>query len=154
MAKEKAVAVHRRHDGPEIAVLGADTTVAIGELVLGKPIDRLDGLATLARLSGRKHTVYTGICLLAGRDIASEVVATEVEFASLTREACEAYLATDEPWDKAGAYGIQGVGGALVKAIHGSYSNVVGLPLHETWQLLARHGVETRLDASPGAVPK
>jgi septum formation protein len=68
-----------------------------------------------------------------------------VEFLSLSREACEAYLATDEPWDKAGAYAIQGLGGAFVRAIHGSYSNVVGLPLAETWQMLATCGIATAL---------
>jgi septum formation protein len=77
-------------------------------------------------------------------------VETRVEFAQLSREICEAYLATEEPWDKAGGYGIQGLGGALVRAIHGSYSNVVGLPLCETWQLLASHGIATTLGSIDG----
>lgn len=146
MAREKAAAVLARHDVPDIVVLAADTTVAIDDVVLGKPADHFDGLAILARLSGRAHTVYTGVCVANASGSACDVVATEVEFASLNRETCEAYLATDEPWDKAGAYGIQGLGGAFVRAIRGSYSNVVGLPLHETWQLLARYGIPTRLD--------
>jgi len=74
-------------------------------------------------------------------------VETHVTFGQLTLEACEAYLATDEPWDKAGAYGIQGLGGAFVSSIHGSYSNVVGLPLAETWQMLVAHGIATLLEA-------
>lgn len=150
MARVKAAEVLARHPDPGIAVLAADTTVAIDDLVLGKPADRLDGLATLARLSGRVHTVFTGICVATADGDACEVVSTDVEFATLSREACEAYLATAEPWDKAGAYGIQGLGGALVRAIRGSYSNVVGLPLNETWQMLARHGVPTCLDGTSG----
>lgn len=149
LARSKSGAVLARHPAPGIAVLAADTTVAIDDLILGKPADRLDGLAMLARLSGRAHTVYTGICIATADGAACEVVSTEVEFASLSREACEAYLATAEPWDKAGAYGIQGLGGAFVRAIRGSYSNVVGLPLNETWQMLARHGVPTCLDGAP-----
>lgn len=148
MAREKAAAVLARHDASGTVVLAADTTVAIDDIVLGKPADRFDGLAILARLSGRAHTVYTGVCVATASDSACDVVATEVEFASLNREACEAYLATDEPWDKAGAYAIQGLGGAFVRAIRGSYSNVVGLPLYETWQLLLRHGIPTGLDES------
>ena len=75
-----------------------------------------------------------------------ELVETEVEFIALSREICEAYLATGESWDKAGAYGIQGLGGAFVRAIKGSYSNVVGLPLCETWQLLNASGIATALN--------
>jgi len=73
-------------------------------------------------------------------------VATSVLFVDLDPPVCEAYLATEEPWDKAGGYGIQGLGGAFVKEIRGSYSNVVGLPLAETWQLLAQHDITTALD--------
>ena len=126
MAAEKARAVAARHSGAS-AVLGADTTVVIDTEVLGKPRDKLDGLSILARLSGRTHTVYTAICLVVDDGQHETVVATE------------------EPWDKAGAYGIQGLGGSLVKTIRGSYSNVVGLPLHETWQLLSHCGVDTTL---------
>ena len=147
MAMEKAAAVAARHSLREFAVLGADTSVIIDGDVLGKPADHFDGLAMLARLSGRRHTVMTAICLQGswGRD--SRLVCTEVEFVTLERGLCEAYLATDEPWDKAGAYGIQGLGGALVHTIEGSYSNVVGLPLCETWQLLAARGITTGLSA-------
>jgi septum formation protein len=76
------------------------------------------------------------------------LVATEVEFISLSREICDAYLATAEPWDKAGAYGIQGLGGAFVRSIQGSYSNIVGLPLYETWQLLSNNGIATALTSA------
>ncbi len=147
MAREKALAVARRYPGGAVAVLAADTSVVIDEDVLGKPVDHFDGLGMLARLSGRTHSVLTGICLhtSAGESL-SQVVETGVSFVQLTREQCEAYLATDEPWDKAGGYGIQGLAGAFVRAIDGSYSNVVGLPLTETWQLLSGQGIATALE--------
>ncbi len=151
MAQEKAAAVAALYPGGT-RILAADTTVVIDGDVLGKPRDHLDGLAMLARLSGRVHEVITAVCLVGGGETVSQQVTTRVLFASLDRASCEAYLATDEPWDKAGGYGIQGLGGALVARIEGSYSNVVGLPLYETWQMLAAGGVATRLDppAEPG----
>ena len=147
MAEEKARAVASRYPHGEVAVLAADTSVVIDEDVLGKPVDHFDGLGMLARLSGRTHNVLTGICLhTRGGECLTRVVNTGVSFVQLTREQCEAYLSTDEPWDKAGAYAIQGLAGAFVSAIEGSYSNVVGLPLTETWQLLAGQGIETALE--------
>ena len=146
MAREKAQAVAAQYPGPATVVLAADTTVLIDDDVLGKPRDHFDGLAMLARLSGRSHSVMTAVCLHSTAGISCELVATQVEFIQLSRDICESYLATDEPWDKAGGYGIQGLAGAFVRAIHGSYSNVVGLPLGETWQLLRAHGIATRLD--------
>ncbi len=146
MAAEKAASVARKHPGEGCAVLAADTTVVLGEDLLGKPRDHFHGLAMLARLSGRSHTVMTAVSLQGPWGNAVELVETRVDFLSLTRAVCEAYLATDEPWDKAGAYAIQGLGGAFVRSIHGSYSNVVGLPLAETWQLLAAHGIATALE--------
>ena len=147
MAKEKALAVASRYPGGADAVLAADTTVVVDEGVLGKPVDHFDGLAMLARLSGRTHTVLTGICLHTGSgECLARVVETGVSFVQLSREQCEAYLATDEPWDKAGAYAIQGLAGAFVSSIEGSYSNVVGLPLTETWQLLSGQGIATALE--------
>ena len=145
MAAEKARVVAGRHRGAGQVVLAADTVVLVDDDVLGKPRDHFDGLAMLAKLSGRSHTVLTAVCLSNGGNISRELVETRVEFIRLTRELCEAYLATDEPWDKAGSYAIQGMAGAFVQAIHGSYSNVVGLPLCETWQLLRASGIETSL---------
>ena len=145
MAREKAQAVTARYPGSAHCVLAADTTVSIDEDVLGKPRDHFDGLAILARLSGRSHSVLTAVCLHSEAGARLELVESRVEFIQLTRELCEAYLATDEPWDKAGAYGIQGLAGAFVRSIQGSYSNVVGLPLCETWQLLTAHGIATKL---------
>ena len=147
LAMEKAAVAAARHPG--VAVLAADTSVVVDDDVLGKPRDHFAGLAMLARLSGRRHCVLTGICLhTASGEVHSQVVETGVQFLQLDRQQCEAYLATDEPWDKAGAYGIQGLAGAFVSAIDGSYSNVVGLPLAETWRLLAAHGIDTALEAS------
>ncbi|PLW83378.1 hypothetical protein CWI75_05510 [Kineobactrum sediminis] len=144
MAREKAATVvSRRDDG--FAVLAADTTVVIDGDILGKPRDHFSGLGMLARLSGRTHAVITALCLQRGDAVWECDVSTRVTFLTLSREVCERYLATSEPWDKAGGYGIQGLGGALVSSIEGSYSNVVGLPLAETWQLLAAHGVATTL---------
>lgn len=148
VAVEKARAVALRYPAPEYAVLAADTTVVVDGEVLGKPRDRADGLALLSRLSGRHHRVLTAVCLQHTAGCSIRLVQTGVEFVHLTRATCEAYLATDEPWDKAGGYGIQGLGGAFVKALEGSYSNVVGLPLSETWQLLASHGIATALDSA------
>ena len=145
MALEKTGAVAVRYQIKEVAILAADTTVVIDNHVLGKPRDHVDALSILARLSGRTHRVLTAVCLLDATDIRSDLVATDVEFATLDREICEAYLATEEPWDKAGAYAIQGLGGAFVRTINGSYSNVVGLPLYQTWQLLNSIGLATGL---------
>lgn len=144
MAREKAAAVaDRRGDGATI--LAADTSVVIDGDVLGKPADHFQALGMLARLSGRTHSVITALCLRCGGRQAHREVETRVSFVNLSREVCERYLATDEPWDKAGGYAVQGLGGAFVRSIEGSYSNVVGLPLTETWRLLAGHGIDTLL---------
>ena len=148
MAQEKAAVVAGRYPAPECAVLAADTTVVPDDRILGKPRDHFHGLAILARLSGRRHSVFTAVCLHGPAGSICELVATEVDFVQLSRETCEAYLATEEPWDKAGAYGIQGLGGAFVRSIQGSYSNVVGLPLGETWKLLVANGFATALEVS------
>ena len=145
MAMEKAQTIAAEH--PTASVLGADTTVVLDDDILGKPAGHGDALATLARLSGRSHQVMTGICLATPAGSHGEVVTTEVTFMTLDLDTCEAYLATDEPWDKAGSYGIQGLAGAFVRSIEGSYSNVVGLPLAETWLLLQRHGIRGVLSA-------
>ena len=100
----------------------------------------------LRRLSGTKHWVFTAVCLRHALGSDAELVGTEVSFLELSPETCAAYLATREPWDKAGAYAIQGLAGAFVNSIRGSYSNVVGLPLAETWQMLKQRGVATGLE--------
>lgn len=144
VARDKARAV-RAGGHAESAVLAADTSVVLDDDILGKPRDHFHALGMLARLSGRTHQVMTAVCL--STQGAEEVIAVEtaVTFLGLDRSTCERYLESGEAWDKAGAYAIQGLGGALVASISGSYSNVVGLPLAETWQLLCRHRVQTAL---------
>lgn len=147
VARAKGACVAQRH-GAGVPVLAADTTVMIDDDVLGKPVDQFDALAMLARLSGRTHTVLSAVSLHLNGEVVSQTVATQVQFIVLARPLCEAYLATDEPWDKAGAYAIQGLGASFVRSIEGSYSNVVGLPLSETWQMLREAGIPTWLESS------
>lgn len=151
MAREKAAAVAGESSGA--VVLAADTTVVIDDDVLGKPVDRFDALGMLARLGGRTHEVMTAVCAVGSEGEREVLVTTRVTFVSLDLALCEAYLATEEPWDKAGAYGIQGLGAVLVESIEGSYSNVVGLPLAETWRLLRDFGVATGLRVDQGSAP-
>jgi septum formation protein len=140
-AKAKAREVASRH--PHEWVLAADTIVVLGQELLGKPADFTTAASMLSRLSGREHHVITGICLVHEQKSLREShwVETRVFMKKLSPDDIEGYVRTGEPMDKAGAYGIQGIGGCLVKRIEGSYSNVVGLPLCETVELLRRHGV-------------
>jgi septum formation protein len=124
-------------------VLGADTTVVLDGQSIGKPSGVAHAAEILRTLSGRTHTVSTGVAVVtAGGEVLEEVVTTRVTFAELSADVINAYVATGEPLDKAGAYGIQGKGAALVRAVNGSYTNVVGLPLVETLELLERAGAE------------
>jgi len=142
LARSKADA-GARAAGPDAIVLGADTVVAIDDDVLGKPADATDAADMLRRLTRRSHRVLTGVAVaVAGRPIAVEVVTTHVAFRSLTPDEIDAYVATGEPLDKAGAYGIQGHGGALVASIKGPYDNVVGLPLTCVRRLLTATGID------------
>ncbi len=124
-------------------VLGADTVVVLGNTILGKPEDEAEALEILQELAGRKHIVHTGFCLMNEDDniSVSRVVSTEVCFSPFSKDIAEAYVATGEPLDKAGAYGIQGQGSFLVESINGSYTNVVGLPLVEVVKELLRYKV-------------
>ena len=135
LAEEKARAVAALH--PDAFVLAADTVVAVGRRTLGKPESEIDARRMLSLLSGRRHRVYGGVCLAApGGVVRTRVVMTQVAFKRLSEHETTAYLAANEWRDKAGAYGIQGLAALFVKGINGSYSNVVGLPLHETAGLL------------------
>lgn len=134
LAIEKAEAAAQ----PGSIALGADTTVAIDGQILGKPIDVEDAVRMLGLLSGRTHEVFTGVGLSHGSFV---TVRTEVTFAGLASPDIAWYVATGEPMDKAGAYGMQSIGGAFVTSITGSYSNVIGLPLAETAALLRAAGV-------------
>jgi len=146
-AELKAAAVSR--EAPDALVLGADTVVAVGDAVLGKPADAADARRMLADLSGTSHWVHTGISVAVGGEVVgSDVVSTEVFFRALSSEEIADYVATGEPLDKAGAYGIQGRGALLVEKVNGCYFNVVGLPLSRTRELLI--AVAGRLDARNG----
>jgi len=124
-----------------LPVLGADTDVVIDGEILGKPRGRDEALAMLARLAGRTHEVYSGVALVLGDRAETALSVTRVSFGPVTPAQAAAYWDSGEPADKAGAYAIQGRGAQFVREIHGSYSGVVGLPLHETLELLRRFGV-------------
>lgn len=123
-------------------VLGADTVVVLDGQALGKPDGPEGARAMLTALSGRTHEVWTGFTLCRDGAVHTEAVATEVTFRALAPEEIDRYVATGEPLDKAGAYGIQGRGALLVAQIRGDYSNVVGLPLCAVGQALRRFGVD------------
>ena len=122
---------------PDCAVIGADTVVALGDEVLGKPESEARAKEMLRALSGRHHQVYTGVAVLAGGEEYTHVECTEVEFRALADEEIDAYVATGEPMDKAGAYGIQGRACTLIRGIRGDYYNVVGLPVCALHEMLA-----------------
>ncbi len=119
-----------------LPVLGADTAVVVDDSILGKPKDRAQGLAMLALLSGREHRVISAVALVQGQRETWRVQCSQVLFRAISRQECGAYWDTGESEDKAGAYAIQGRGGAFVRDLKGSYSGVMGLPLFETCELL------------------
>ncbi len=122
-------------------VLGADTAVVVDDHILGKPVDEADCLAMLSLLSGRAHRVVTGVALHTSAGTTTALSRTDVHFREIGRDEALAYWQSGEPCDKAGAYAIQGLGGAFVTRIDGSYSGVVGLPVYETLQLLDAAGL-------------
>jgi septum formation protein len=136
VARAKAQDVASKHPG--YWVLGADTIVVVDNLILGKPKDAADVYQMLRLLSGRVHQVMTAFVLIAarGQEYKHQIVATTVTFKLLSDEQIQAYLATGEPFDKAGAYAVQGIGATLVEKVEGSYTNVVGLPIDEVLEAL------------------
>ncbi|HUU00874.1 MAG TPA: Maf family protein [Myxococcota bacterium] len=140
-AREKAQAVRRRE--ASAWVLGADTTVVLDGAILGKPADENEAGRMLRALSGREHRVLTAVALLKpdGALFGERLLQTRVRFRRLSEALIECYTATGEPRDKAGAYGIQGRGAMLVESIDGSYTNIVGLPLPETLEMLEDAGL-------------
>ena len=140
LAREKALA-GLADSAPGAVVLGADTTVVVDKCILTKPANEDEAVQMLMQLSGRRHQVLTAVALASAERTEVCRVATEVEFIELDEARCRRYWRTGEPCDKAGAYGIQGMGAVLVKAIHGSYSAVVGLPLMETAVMLQAFGI-------------
>jgi len=148
LARAKAAA-GRARGGGGCPVLAADTTVVCGGVILGKPADAADARRILGQLSGRWHTVLTAVALAAGT-VRGRCVETAVLFRPLTPGEIDRYWASGEPADKAGAYGIQGLGGAFVSRIDGSHSNVVGLPLAETLELLNEFAIPHALGPPAG----
>jgi septum formation protein len=143
LARAKAAAVYM----PGTVVVAADTTVVVDDEILGKPADAPGARSMLARLAGRAHEVHTGVAVAVtaetpgeGPTVVHTVVTTHVWFGDLNDETIDWYVATGEPLDKAGAYGIQGIGGMFVQYLHGSYQNVVGLPLADLDELLDEVG--------------
>ena len=129
---------------PAAPILCADTTVAVGRRILGKPSDAAQAAATLRRLSGRTHRVRTAVALSAGRDTLLEVSVSRVHMAELSERTIQRYVDSGEPYGKAGAYAVQGRIAAWIERIEGSYSGIMGLPLFETTRLLSQARV--RLD--------
>ena len=130
LARQKAADVFSKNK--DAVIIAADTVVAMGDTILGKPVDEEDSFRMLTSLSGKTHTVYTGVCIMTENHTDIFHCATQVEFYDLSEKEISEYIFTGEPSDKAGAYGIQGKGSLLVKKINGDYFNVVGLPLAET----------------------
>jgi septum formation protein len=140
LSREKAESVSR--DYPRDWVLGADTIVVIDGEILGKPESREEARQMLTKLSNREHTVFTGYTLSHGNEgrIISEAVESTVLIKSISAAEMDWYTQTDEPYDKAGGYAVQGRGAFFIRAIHGSYTNVMGLPLCEVVDTLTRVG--------------
>lgn len=141
LARTKAEDIASRH--PDAWIIGADTIVLIGSDILGKPGSKREAREMLRHLSGQTHQVYTGyaLCCRAMGRLITDAVKTDVRFKVLSEAEIEWYIQTGEPFDKAGAYAIQGLGTFLVRSISGSYTNVVGLPVCEVIEALIREGV-------------
>ena len=135
LAARKALAVERAEDE---TVLGADTIVVLNDKILGKPKDREDAFNMLRSLSGRVHSVFTGVCAVGNGISLTFAEETKVEFYSLTDDEINEYLDTDEPYDKAGAYGIQGIASKFIRGIEGDYFNVVGLPISSVYKKIIK----------------
>ena len=141
LSQRKAQAVLAGADEDDL-IIAADTVVVLDGAVLGKPADEREAFAMLSALSGNSHRVYTGVTVAQGDRMATEHEETRVTFRELEPEEISCYIATGEPMDKAGAYGIQGVGALLVSGIKGDYCNVMGLPVFRLGRMLAGFGLD------------
>jgi septum formation protein len=142
LAREKATAIAKRD--PDLITIAADTIVVVNRKILGKPKDAADAARMLALLSGREHVVTTAVAVSRGRKLRSAVEEVRVRFRRLRDDEIDAYIATGEPMDKAGAYGIQGFGATIVERIEGDYFAVMGLPIVRLIGLLRDVGVQYR----------
>ena len=139
LARDKASTVAVRD--PDLITIAADTIVVINRKVLGKPVDKEDAARMLGMLSGREHTVITAVAVSRGKKLRSAIEEVKVKFRRLREDEIEAYIATGEPMDKAGAYGIQGYGATIVERVEGDYFAVMGLPLVRLIALMREVGV-------------
>ena len=142
LAREKATKIATRD--PDLITIGADTVVVINRKVLGKPRDEAEAIHMLSQLSGREHTVITAVAVARGKKLRSAIEEVKVRFRRLHEDEIKAYVATGEPMDKAGAYGIQGYGATIVECIEGDYFAVMGLPLARLTSLMRDLGVRYR----------
>lgn len=146
LAEKKAREVYDRliaegTDPSELAVVGSDTVVAFNGEIIGKPRDEKDAVGILKKLSGNTHTVHTGIAVISRGSVQQDVSTTEVRFCTLTDDEINAYVASGEPTDKAGAYGIQGPFGMFAESICGNYFTIIGLPLPILYRMLKNIGI-------------
>jgi septum formation protein len=147
LARAKAEAIARQESNA--VVIGSDTIVVLDGDILGKPRDHDDAAAMLRRLSGRTHTVHTAVAVARNGQVVSGVESVDVTFRPLSNEQIETYIATGEPMDKAGAYGIQGYGAVIVERVHGDYFAVMGLALGRLVGLLEQAGVRYQFGSPP-----
>lgn len=138
LSQDKAIAIAKKY--PNAVVLGADTIVVIDKSILGKPENKYQARKMLRKLSGREHKVYTGFTIAqeASKICYTNVVLSAVKFKKISPQELEWYVASDEPYDKAGGYAVQGKGAYFIKSIRGSYTNVIGLPLCEVLETLKK----------------
>lgn len=139
LSRKKALSVLEKN--PDAVVLGSDTIVVLDGNILGKPHDTAEASDMLHRLSGKAHRVYTGVCVCSSEKTLTLTSFTDVYFRKLSDKLIDAYIATGEPMDKAGAYGAQGLGSTLIKKIDGDFFTVMGLPIADTTRLLSQFGV-------------
>lgn len=138
LTKARDIAEGRWND----VIIAADTLVCLDGVLLGKPADKEDARRMLRLLSGARHTVYTGVSVISGGKELSEYEASDVFFRDMTDDEIESYIGSGEPMDKAGAYGIQGLGSVFVRKIEGDYFNIMGLPVHRLCLMLKHFGID------------
>ena len=150
LAKVKALAIMDKHEGEDVIVLGADTVVANGDEILGKPRDLAHAREMISSLQGKAHQVYTGVCLCWNKGKLNQHIIfyekTDVEVYPMSLEEIDTYVATKECVDKAGSYAIQGLFSPYIKGISGDYNNVVGLPVARIYQEIKKLGLEITND--------
>lgn len=143
MAFEKASKIYKQF--PESLVLGADTVVSRGRLILTKPKDKDDASRIFKLLSGRRHAVYTGVCIIKENKVITKVVETKLKFKLLTNNEIQNLIESNEWQDKSGGYALQGFASAYISWINGHPSNVIGLPVHETYKILSGLGIQQNI---------